>query len=127
MAYLLLMHFCPFSPIPLFKLPYLGATEQLRYYNIYPMEKQKENQLNQRFQAIFISSVKLFEWVEYVLCYWKKLEAVSPAPVWWSRERGLRNLPLTRWEKQRKNKKRAETWKEGVDNFRGLHYNMYGN
>ena len=30
MAYLLLMHFCPFSPILLFKLPYLGATEQLR-------------------------------------------------------------------------------------------------
>ncbi len=29
MAYLLLMRFCPFSPILLFKLPYLGATEQL--------------------------------------------------------------------------------------------------
>ena len=32
MAYLLLMHFCPFSPILLFKLPYLGATEQLQVF-----------------------------------------------------------------------------------------------
>ena len=30
----------------------------------------------------------------------KKLEeAKVPTPAWWSRERGLRNLPLTRWEK----------------------------
>ena len=30
----------------------------------------------------------------------KKLEeAKIPTPAWWSRERGLRNLPLTRWEK----------------------------
>ena len=36
MAYLLLMHFCPFSPILLFKLLYLGATEQLRcFYCLY--------------------------------------------------------------------------------------------
>ncbi|MBR3019290.1 MAG: hypothetical protein IKH57_19785, partial [Clostridia bacterium] len=34
MAYLLLMHFCPFSPIPLFKLPYLGATEQLPNFQV---------------------------------------------------------------------------------------------
>ena len=29
----------------------------------------------------------------------KKLEAAKiPTPAWWSRERGLRNLPLTRWD-----------------------------